>query len=211
MVKNQIICGESSEVMAGLPDDCVDLVVTSPPYDALRNYNGYVFPFEAIAQQLYRIIKPGGVVVWVVADQTIEGSETGISARQQLHFMGLGFNLHDTMIYHKNGVGACGSPNSYNQAWEYMFIFSKGKPKTFNPLLKPAKKAGQRVSYAKHRSNGDGYISEVVTKIAGGIQANQCVALQRWIQPKEHRQEKAPCYLSAATRNRSHPILEQSR
>lgn len=84
-----------------IEDNSIDLVVTSPPYDGLREYNGYSFDFENTAKELYRIVKDGGVVVWVVGDATINGSETGTSFRQALYFMSCGFNLHDTMIYQK--------------------------------------------------------------------------------------------------------------
>lgn len=127
---NKIICGDCLEVMKELPDKCVDLTVTSPPYDTLRDYKGYSFDFEGIAQELYRITKDGGVVVWVVGDATIKGSETGTSFKQALYFKELGFNLHDTMIYEKTG---CSMPsNRYLSSFEYMFVFSKGKPKTIN-------------------------------------------------------------------------------
>ena len=119
-----------------LMDDCfIDLTITSPPYDNLRTYNGYEFEFEKIAKELYRVTKEGGVVVWIVGDATINGSETGTSFKQALYFKEIGFNLHDTMIYKKyNPV-----PNAncrYNQSFEYMFILSKGKPKTFNPIMR---------------------------------------------------------------------------
>src|SRR5690554_5573774 len=109
MELNQIINGDCLEVMKGLPDKCIDLTVTSPPYDNLRTYNGFFFDFEGIAKELYRITKDGGVVVWVVGDATIKGSETGISFRQALFFMKCGFNLHDTMIYQKD---ACPFPET---------------------------------------------------------------------------------------------------
>ena len=109
----------------------VDLTVTSPPYDNLRDYKGYVFDFEGIAKELYRITKIGGVVVWVVGDETIDGSETGTSFKQALYFKEIGFNLHDTMIYEKTGC-AMPSPNRYLANFEYMFVSSKGKPKTYN-------------------------------------------------------------------------------
>lgn len=124
------------EVMRSLNDDFIDLTVTSPPYDNLRNYNGNISQwsfekFQEIAKELYRITKEGGVVVWVVGDATIKGSETGTSFRQALWFMECGFNLHDTMIYEK--AQACfGSNLCYLQSFEYMFVFSKGKPKTIN-------------------------------------------------------------------------------
>jgi len=121
--------------MKQMPDKFVDLTVTSPPYDNLRIYNGYVFDFESIAKELYRITKDGGVVVWVVADATIKGSETGTSFRQALYFKEIGFNLHDTMIWEKQTFTATGALKTrYAQVFEYMFVFSKGMVKTFNPI-----------------------------------------------------------------------------
>ena len=121
------------DTMAKMPDCFVDLTVTSPPYDNLRTYNGYSFDFKAVAKELYRVTKQGGVVVWVVGDATIKGSETGTSFKQALYFKDIGFNLHDTMIYEKNGF-RFPFPNRYHQTFEYMFIFSKGSPKTFNAI-----------------------------------------------------------------------------
>lgn len=126
--------GDCLEFMKSMPDKSVDLTVTSPPYDNLRKYNGYVFDFEGIARQLYRVTKDGGVVVWVVADATVNGSETGTSFGQALFFKEIGFNLHDTMIWEKTGQGAVGSNYCYWQNFEYMFVFSKGKLQTFNPI-----------------------------------------------------------------------------
>ena len=121
--------------MAKMPDGFIDLTVTSPPYDNLRTYNGYSFDFEAIAKELFRIIKKGGVVVWVVGDATIKGSETGTSFRHALYFKEIGFNLHDTMIWNKQMFSAVGSLKlRYAPVFEYMFVFSKGTPKTFNPI-----------------------------------------------------------------------------
>jgi DNA modification methylase len=127
--------------MTTLASESVDLTVTSPPYDNLRKYKGYVFDFEPIARELYRVTKPGGVVVWVVGDATIKGSETLTSFRQALYFKELGFNAHDTMIYrcHKPPL----THKRYEQGFEFMLVFSKGQPKTFNPILKKNKYAGQ--------------------------------------------------------------------
>lgn len=130
-----IICGDAVAEMAKLPERSVDLVITSPPYDDLRSYNGYTFSFEEVAYQLWRVIKEGGVMVWVVGDQTVNGSETGTSFKQALGFKDMGFRLHDTMIYHK--VGLTLNHNRYEQEFEYMFVLSKGKPKTFNPIKIP--------------------------------------------------------------------------
>ena len=118
-----------------MPNNFIDLTVTSPPYDNLRTYNGYCFDFENVAKELYRITKDGGVVVWVVGDATINGSETGTSFRQALFFKDCGFNLHDTMIWEKQTFTATGALKTrYAQVFEYMFVFSKGKLKTFNPI-----------------------------------------------------------------------------
>lgn len=120
-----------------IPDKCIDIVVTSPPYDNIRQYNGFVFDFENVAKELYRTLKDGGVIVWVVGDQTINGSESGTSFRQALYFINLGLNLHDTMIYSKGKV-IFPDETRYHQSFEYMFVFSKGKPKTIN-LIKDRK------------------------------------------------------------------------
>lgn len=131
---NTIVQGDCLEVMKQIDDRSVDLTVTSPPYDNLRDYEGYTFDFEGIANELWRVTKDGGVVVWVVADATVNGSETLTSFKQALYFNQIGFNVHDTMIYKVNGTGAKGSNLSYWQAFEYMFVFSKGRPKTINRI-----------------------------------------------------------------------------
>ena len=114
----------------------VDLTVTSCPYDNLRSYHNsstWNFDiFKEIAQLLYDVTTDGGIVVWVVGDATINGSETGTSFRQALYFMECGFKLHDTMLFEKNSSSfpAKRTGNRYTQIFEYMFVFSKGKPKT---------------------------------------------------------------------------------
>jgi site-specific DNA-methyltransferase (adenine-specific) len=133
--------GDCAEVMKSMPADSIDLTVTSPPYDNLRTYNGFVFDFETIAKELYRLTKPGGVVVWVVGDETKNGSETGTSFKQALYLKGIGFNLHDTMIYRKINYMPL-THRRYEQEFEYMFVFSKGSPCVFNPILKKNRTAG---------------------------------------------------------------------
>lgn len=125
------------DFMRCLPDGRIDLTVTSPPYDNLRTYNGNIDQwnfekFKLIAKELFRVTANGGVVVWVVSDATIKGNETGSSFRQALYFQECGFNLHDTMIWVKDGGGAVGSNKCYTQNFEYMFVFSKGTPKSIN-------------------------------------------------------------------------------
>lgn len=131
--KNGIVLynGKSEDVLPLIESDRIDLIVTSPPYGNIRTYNGFKWDFETIARELYRVTKVGGVCVWVVGDQTVNGSESGDSFRQALGFMGAGFFLHDTMIYDKGGV-THPSPNRYHQCFEFMFVFSKGVPKTTN-------------------------------------------------------------------------------
>lgn len=129
-----IYCGDNVATMQQcIPDASIDLVVTSPPYDNLRSYDGYSWDFEKVAQQLWRVIKPGGVVVWVVNDATIDGSETGTSFRQSLRFMEIGFRLHDTMIYLKSGFSFPDHVRCH-QVFEYMFCLSKGDVSTFNQI-----------------------------------------------------------------------------
>ncbi len=130
---NKIYCMDCVEGMKKLEPEMVDLTVTSPPYDALRDYKGFSWDYKKVAEQLFRITKPGGVVVWVVGDATVDGSETGNSFRHALEFQNQGFNIHDTMIYVKVQMPHP-STNRYYQRFEYMFVFSKDKPKTFNPI-----------------------------------------------------------------------------
>ncbi len=142
--------------MPQIPDGSIDLVITSPPYDQLRTYNGYDFDFRKIANEIIRIIKQGGVIVWVVGDQTIEGSESGTSFRQALYFMENGMRLHDTMIYQKNGP-AYPDQVRYYSVFEYMFIFSKGSPKTFNPIKDRANRwFGEKWSKIRSRRTTEG-------------------------------------------------------
>lgn len=143
--------------MKQMDAESVDLTVTSPPYDNLRTYNGYCFDFENIARELYRVTKQGGVVVWIVNDATIDGSETGTSFRQALFFKEIGFNLHDTMIWIKDGGGAVGSRYCYTQNFEYMFVFSKGRPKACNLIVDKINNLVEGEQYARkgrRRANG---------------------------------------------------------
>jgi DNA modification methylase len=160
MELNKIYNENCLDTMARMPNNFIDLTVTSPPYDNLRNYNGYSFDFESVAKELYRITKEGGVVVWVVSDATINGNETGTSFKQALFFKECGFNLHDTMIYYINGTGAKGSNLAYWQSFEYMFILTKGKPKTVNRIAdKKNKNAGK-----KRGSKGSNKLNKIGTR-----------------------------------------------
>ncbi len=150
--------GDCLELMKNISDGSVDLTVTSPPYDNLRTYNGNITQwnfekFKEIAKELYRVTADGGVVVWIVADATINGSETGTSFRQALHFMDCGFNLHDTMIWHK--ISPFQHKNRYIPSFEYMFVLSKGKPKAANIICDRKNKwAGTQVHGTERQANG---------------------------------------------------------
>lgn len=140
--KNSIVCGNNVDVLKEMEDESVDLIVTSPPYDDIRSYksnvgikdeyNGYSFDFNNLVPQIVRVLKKGGVLVWVVGDAVIDGGETGNSFRQALKFMDGGLLLHDTMIYKKNtsSFPARKDGSRYTQIFEYMFVLTKGKPKT---------------------------------------------------------------------------------
>ena len=138
---NKIICGNSVEVMAEIPDNTVNLVVTSPPYDDLRNYKGYTFPFEDMAKEMFRVMHPNGIVVWVVGDKIKKGNRSLTSFVQALYFQDIGFKVHDVMIYRKKNTPFMRS-NAYTNCYEFMFVLSKEGPKTFNPLLTKTKRNG---------------------------------------------------------------------
>lgn len=141
----KILNGDCLDIMKNsIPDNFIDLTVTSPPYDDLRKYNGYSFDFENIAKELYRVTKDGGVVVWVVGDKTSKGSESGTSFKQALYFKKIGFNLHDTMIWRKTNPMPKVKTKRYFDVFEYMFVFSKGTPKTFNPIMQQCKMGGKK-------------------------------------------------------------------
>jgi len=155
MELNTVYNGDNIELIKKMPSNYIDLTVTSPPYDGLRTYNGFSFDFETLAKELYRVTKPGGVVVWVVGDAVIDGGESGTSFRQALYFKDVcGFKLYDTMIYQKNSP-QYPATTRYYQTFEYMFIFSKGKPKTINLITDRVNKtAGDVVSGVERKADG---------------------------------------------------------
>lgn len=144
-----------------MPNDFLDMTLTSPPYDDLRAYNGYEFPSKAIAKLLYKKTKPGGVVIWVVGDRTVNGGESLSSFKQAIEFVDdAEFLLHDTMMYVKNNPIPSDCGRRYRQAFEYMFCFSKGQPKTFNPITEPTKSAGKKIKAFRITENGRGNLPD---------------------------------------------------
>ena len=165
----QIYLGDCREILPDLPK--ADLVLTSPPYDDLREYEGYSFDFNTTADLLYENLVDGGVVVWVVGDATVNGSETGTSFKQALRFIDVGFNLHDTMIYFRNCPPL--THRRYEQYFEYMFVLVKGTLKTFNPLMEPKVWKDKR-KHKMFRRNSDnsmdyGYCSVKTEHIMGNV------------------------------------------
>jgi len=163
---NKIVCSDNVKEMKTFPDDCIDLVVTSPPQ----------WDFEGVSSELARVLKPGGVIVWVVADATINGSETGTSFRQALSFMELGLNLHDTMIWSKGRFSDVGSTFvRYGPSTEYMFVFSKGKPNCFNPIKdrRNAKEGRGATGTLRQKDGGFKPVTKTVKKLGEyGIRFN---------------------------------------
>lgn len=180
-------CKDAVEHLKQVGEGTLDMVLTSPPYDDIRNYNGFSWNFEELVRNLFRCLKSGGVVIWNVADQTKNGSETGNSMRQALFFMEEGFRLNDTMIYVKNNPMPQTGPR-YHQAWEYIFCFSKGKPATFNPLMVEAKYGGGesnmknrgndgKLNYSKAKRNSHTKVRNVFSySIGGGISTRDKIA-----------------------------------
>lgn len=159
---DKIIWGDCKKVMKQITSGEIDLTVTSPPYDDLRNYNGFRFDYEEIGKELFRVTKKGGVLVWVVGDKIIKGDRTLTSFRQALCFQEIGFNVHDVMIYKKKNTPFMRS-NAYTNCYEFMFVFSKGSPKTFNPLLDPTKRNGVEKLVSNRKA--DGIIKKVYGKL----------------------------------------------
>ena len=175
----QVILGDNCEVMRGMPSESIDLVVTSPPYDDLRKYGGDSWDFPGLADQITRTLKPGGVVVWVVADATIDGSETLTSMRQAIHFKDVcGLNVWDTMIYQKKG----GSPNThhprYIHCWEYMLVLCKGSPRAWTPSrMKVNTTAGANVQ-PKRKTQRNGEIKSF--DVAPTVTAERSLDVNVW-------------------------------
>jgi len=181
MPKTELIHGDCVEVMKGFSDEVIDLTVTSPPYDNLRSYNGNndlwgEHVWKDVIKELCRVTKRGGVVVWVVGDATVKGSETGSSFKQALFAKDCGFRLHDTMIWLKPNPMPR-THNRYEQAFEYMFVFSKGRPKTWNPKMIACKMAGKKRG-GTFQHNGDGVR---LPKHKGGVYAKTKQADNVWV------------------------------
>ena len=163
-----ILQGDCATVLKDFESNSIDLTVTSPPYDDLRSYGGHSqFDFEIIAKQLYRVTKQGGIVVWIIGDQSKDFNESGTSFKQSLYFKEIGFNLYDTMIYAKNGSPTLPHDKQwYRQVFEYMFILSKGKPKTYNPIKDVRNKTPNKKNRSHWRNPKTGKMEYGITTIS---------------------------------------------
>ena len=157
-----IVNAEAVEFMKNMQPNSVDLTVTSPPYDDLRIYKGFKFDYEEMAKALYLVTKPGGIVVWVVGDKIHKGNKTLTSFKQALYFQSIGFNVHDIMIYKKKNTPFMRS-NAYTNCYEFMFVFSKGNPTTFNPIKEPTVRQGFEKMPANKKA--DGVNNKVLSKL----------------------------------------------
>jgi len=171
-----LLHGDCKNLLKNIKSNSIDLVVTSPPYDNLRTYNNqkpFTFEdFKEIASELNRVLKYGGTIVWVVGDAVLKGSESGTSFRQALYFKDIGFNLHDTMIYQKCGF-QFPMTNRYQQVFEYMFVFTKGRPKTFNPLKDRKNKcAGEKLKGSERQRDGSLTLKRIKSVSKFGTRTN---------------------------------------
>jgi site-specific DNA-methyltransferase (adenine-specific) len=156
---NKVYNEDCRETIKRMPDNFIDMILTSPPYDNRRTYEDCKWNFDvfkSVADGFYRIMKENGVIVWVVNDETKDFCETLTSFKHVIYFVEkCKFNLLDTMIYYKKGGGAPVSPSiakyRYSPCFEYMFIFCKGKKNTFNPLKVKCINAGIMNNYTTSR------------------------------------------------------------
>ena len=178
---NKIYLTDCVEGCKHLDDSCIDLVVTSPPYDNMRQYDckqgdmWHEDTWKALISELYRVLKPGGVVVWIVNDATKDGTESGTSFRQALYFIECRFNLHDTMIWVKHGGGAIGSRYCYTQNFEYMFVFSKGSPKAVH-LIEDTPTGTAEDKLITHNVNSRG-----VNKVPNGLKIHRTYTSKSYV------------------------------
>tara|TARA_Y100000813_G_C24074537_1_gene310380 strand:+ start:58 stop:864 length:807 start_codon:yes stop_codon:yes gene_type:complete len=155
-LKDKIIEGDCVEVLSSIPSNTFDMVITSPPYDNLRKYKGFSFNFEKIAENIFRTLKPGRVLIWVVNDATIDGSETFSSFKQAIKFNEIGFKLHDTMIFRKTNPIPQIYRKRYNNEFEYMFVFSKGRVDVHNPIKVPCLHGGLELKSTTYKNYSAG-------------------------------------------------------
>jgi len=200
--KFKILNGDCINILNDMDDEIVSLTVTSPPYDNLRNYKGFTFDVEGIINQLFRVTKPGGIVVWIISDATVKGSETLTSFKHAIKFVEAGFNLHDTMIFEKTNPIPQIYRKRYTNVFEYMFVFSKGLVETHNAIRIPTKHAGLKLksttykNYSANEQKRSKLANPVKdTKIKGNIW-NYVVGKKKEDQESKDHPAPFPCALA---------------
>ena len=196
----KLILGDAGEKLFSIAENTIDLTITSPPYDNLRTYNGNNSQWrpsvwQSVIAELFRVTKEGGTVVWNVQDATVNGSKTGTSFRQAIYAQDIGFNLHDTMIWNKGSFTAVGSLQTrYAPVFEFMFVFTKGKIRTFNPIKdRKNKHGGKRLSGTARQP--DGTLKPMATQ--GSVQAEYGQRFSIWdVTPCKKRSIKHPARMS---------------
>lgn len=168
---DSVVHTDALTLLRGLPDACIDLIVTSPPYGNLRTYHGYSFDFEPIAQESYRVLKEGGALVWVVADAFVNDSLTLTGFRQALYFVECGFNMHQRIVWEQEGMPTR-RPQAYQDDFEDVFVLSKGIPCTFNPVMKRNKNAGETKRRGSSGKHGFSYADGFRTVLAESVLTN---------------------------------------
>ena len=172
MISCKLYQGDCLEVMKNIPKNSVDCIITSPPYDDLRDYNSTI-NYETLIHLFYNALNNGGIVVWNVDDRISTGSKTLSSFKQALLFKEIGFNVNDIIIWKKTNPIPQLKRSHYQHSYEFMFVFSKGFPKTFNPILVNCSCAGKQLSSGKVASKNKKRKSKSITvneqKIASDI------------------------------------------
>ena len=199
---NKIINGDCVKILKKISKDSIDLIITSPPYDNLRSYKGYKFEFEKISKILFEVLKPGGVIVWVIGDATIDGNETGSSFKQALFFQSIGLNLHDTMIFRKKNPIPQIYRKRYSNEFEYMFVFSKGPVNTHNPIMVDSLHAGLKLgsttykNYSKHDQKRSKFANPVKNKKTKSNIWEYVVGKKKEDQEAKNHSAPFPCKLA---------------
>lgn len=164
---NEIYCIDCVEGMKKIPDNSVDIVVTSPPYDGIRDYNGFNFDLHETGRGLIRILKEGGIVAMVIQDQTKNFGKTLTSFKTIIDWCdNIGFKLFECVIYRKHGSEGAWWTNRFRVDHEYMPIFLKGeKPQYFNKEnLKVPSIHGGKVMTGSGSRRTDGKTNARVTR-----------------------------------------------
>jgi site-specific DNA-methyltransferase (adenine-specific) len=165
---NRIYCTDCVEGMKQIPGSSIDLVVTSPPYDSIRNYNGFTFDLHATGQGIHRVLRDGGIAAMVLQDQTSNFGKSLTSFRTVLDWCdNIGFKLFECVIYRKYGPEGAWWRNRFRVDHEYMPIFLKGnRPNYFDkePLKIPSKHGGKVMTGSGSRRT-DGKTNHAVTRM----------------------------------------------